>query len=317
MSEQDKVCGVIFDAISVKKIFNYNITQDEVDGLENLGVYGASDSKAKYAMLIRVKGLASKWKQTLGYFLFSKSIKPDILKCMLLDFLTKLKDTGLKLKFVICDATNRSLYPKLNISPQSPIIIHEEKIYFFYDRPHLLKNFRNNLRKYDFVINENSVIKWHYIEEFYKRDNAMSLRLAPKLSAKHIYCNTFKRMRVCLATQVFSQSVATGIHTYAKLGALPSEASQTALFVEKMDKLFDLFNSCQINHFKSSKYAISVGNGQLDRPIESESWINSWQRIGTKRSLLCISGWRLNIASIKLLWEDVHINHNYKYLMTM
>ena len=111
--------------------------------------------------------------------------------------------------------------------------------------------------KYDFVVNKNSVIKWHYIEEFYKRDNAMSLRLAPKLSAKHIYCNTFERMRVCLAAQVFSQSVAAGIHTYAELGALPSEASQTTLFVDKVDKPFDLSNSCQISHFKSSKCAIS------------------------------------------------------------
>lgn len=319
MSEQDKVCGVAFDAISVKEKLNYNIAQDEVDGLENLGVYGSSDSTAKYAMVFMVKGLASKWKQTLGYFLFSKSIKPDVLKCMLLDCLTKLKDTGLHPKFVICDqdATNRSLYLKLNISPQSPFIIHnEEKIHFFYDTPHLLKSVRNNLMKYDFVVNKNSVVKWHYIEEFYKRDNAMTLRLAPKLSAKHIYCNTFERMRVSLAAQVFSQSVAAGIHTYTELRALPSEASQTSFFVEKMDKLFDLFNSCQINHFKSSKCAISEKNGQFERLVEFESWINSLEVIGTKRPLPCISGWRLNLASIKLLWEDVHLNHNYKYLMT-
>lgn len=83
---------------------------------------------------------------------------------------------------------------------------------YFYDTPHLLKSVRNNLIKYDFLMNGHPV-KWQYIKDFYNRDSQMSLRLAPKLSSKHIYCNTFEKMRVCLAAQVFSRSVAAGIHT--------------------------------------------------------------------------------------------------------
>lgn len=37
MTEQDKVCGVLFDAISLKERIHY---KDKTDGLENLGEYG-------------------------------------------------------------------------------------------------------------------------------------------------------------------------------------------------------------------------------------------------------------------------------------
>lgn len=101
--------------------------------------------------------------------------------------LSKLKEAGLYPKFVSYDqgSTNRSVYSKLNISPQSSFILHNDiKVNFIFDTPHL-KIIRNNLMKYDFVVND--------------RDSAMSLRLVSKLSAKHNYCNTLERMLVSLA----------------------------------------------------------------------------------------------------------------------
>lgn len=50
-------------------------------------------------------------------------------------------------------------------------------------------------------------------------------------------------MRVCLAAEVLSHTVAAGISTYVALGKLPDEAIHTAEFVEAVDGLFDCFNS--------------------------------------------------------------------------
>ncbi|KAK9710421.1 hypothetical protein QE152_g26003 [Popillia japonica] len=50
-------------------------------------------------------------------------------------------------------------------------------------------------------------------------------------------------MKVKFASQVFSHTVAAALYTYVSLGALPASAIGTALFVEKMDKLFDILNS--------------------------------------------------------------------------
>lgn len=125
----------------------------------------------------------------------------------------------------------------------------------------------------------------------------MYLRLAPKLHDKHIFPNNFEKMRVCLASQIFSRSIAAGISTHTELGAMPPEAIHTAHFINKMDMLFDTFNSSQQNHFKHHRVAISHNNTQILNLNDFEDWIKTWKVIGCKSLIPCIDGWLLNIAS--------------------
>ncbi len=53
-------------------------------------------------------------------------------------------------------------------------------------------------------------------------------------------------MRVKLASQILSHSVAAGINTYVALGGLPGAAISTAEFLEKMNKIFDSCNSISL-----------------------------------------------------------------------
>ena len=55
----------------------------------------------------------------------------------------------------------------------------------------------------------------------------------------------FSSMRVCLAARVFSHSVSAGILCNMALGNLSSDAMHTAEFIEKIDILFDIFNSAK------------------------------------------------------------------------
>lgn len=130
------------------------------------------------------------------------------------------------------------------------------KIVFFFDTPHLLKNIRNNLMKYDININ-GKIVQWKCIEQVYIRDRSMKLRFAPKLTDKHVVCSSFDKMCICLAAQLLSRSDAAGIYTYSQLGALPTEAEETANLICQMDKLFDLFNSSHIRHYKESRCAFN------------------------------------------------------------
>ena len=316
MDEKDRVCVLMFDAIAIKSGFYYNNSKDKIEGTEDLGIYGKSDKVAKYAMVFMVRGLAHKWKHILGYFLFNSSIKPDTLKNIILSSLTKLQEANLIPKVVICDqdVTNRSVFSKLDIFPISPGIIHNgEDIYFMYDSPHLLKSVRNNFMKYNISI-DNDTAKWHYIRSFYEKDKKMSIRLAPRLTDKHIYCNTFDKMRVCMATQVFSRTVAAGIDTHSSLGSLPEDAAATAAFINKMDMLFDLFNSNNINHYKSSKCAFTEYS--LEQLSDLDNWIRSWKVLGGQTSLPCVEGWKLNISSLKRLWSDLSTKYGYKFILT-
>ena len=50
-------------------------------------------------------------------------------------------------------------------------------------------------------------------------------------------------MRVKLATQIFSHSVAAGINTQVAFGALSEEVVHTAEFIENVDGLFGCLNA--------------------------------------------------------------------------
>ena len=106
----------------------------------------------------------------------------------------------------------------------------------------LLKNIRNNFKKHGFVHGDDS-IQWEHVVNFYNFDRRGGIKMAPKLTEQHIYLPMFTKMRVRLAAQVLSHSVAAGITTLARLNHLPMEALSTATFLENMDQLFNAFNS--------------------------------------------------------------------------
>lgn len=138
----------------------------------------------------------------------------------------------------------------------------------------------------------------------------MSLNLAPKRTARHIYCNSFMRMRVCLVAEVSSHTVAARINTYAELGALSEDAKYTTNFLNEIDSLFDTFNSNHISHYKSNRCVFSSDNGQLKNLKHSEIWLNSFEVSGKSTFISCIAGWQINVKSLHL-WQDVNINNNF------
>ena len=63
----------------------------------------------------------------------------------------------------------------------------------------------------------------------------MSIRMAPKLTDRHIILPSFSAMCINLAAQTLSHSVAAGINTLCTLNYLPVDASVTAEFIETFD----------------------------------------------------------------------------------
>ena len=318
MNNEDKLCGITFDAISIKSGIYYEQSKDKLVGFENCGQYYKGEKPAQYAMVFMAKGLCRKWKQVLGYFLYNRSLPADILKTMIHDCIIKLLSCGLHPKFVVCDqdASNRSAFAKLNVSSTTPYVkVNDEKVFFFYDTPHLLKSTRNTLTKYDIQVGSD-IARWRHVVNFYDSDKVHPIRIAPKLTDSHIDSNNFEKMKVKYATQILSRTVASGLYTYATLGGLPQEATATATFVYKMNELFDVFNSSVRNHYRPRKCAINAFNGNLNFLNDMKAWIESWKIIGTNRQIPSVKGWLLNIASLQALWEDVSSTYNLEYLLT-
>ena len=321
MPEHERLCCLIFDEVSLKEGLKYNDKEDIVEGLEDFGTLGRTHKLANQGLVFMVRGLTKNWKQPLCYFLSRSSTPADKLTSLVKTCIDKLFQIGLKVKVCICDQgiNNRGLFESFPITSEKPYHeFHNERVYFMYDPPHLLKNIRNNLKTHDITYGSRTA-KWTYIEQFYEDEKLrgnLGYRAAHKLTDKHIYLPAFSKMSVKRAVQVLSHSVASGINSHVALGCLPAEAAYTAEFCEAMDQLFNSFNSRSKTAplDKTWKHACSHTSGHIDFWQQNIKWLRNWEIESTR--IQCVKGWVLSMSATIALWDDLRKNYNVKYLLT-
>ena len=80
-------------------------------------------------------------------------------------------------------------------------------------------------------------ILWQHITEIFYRDIDSGLKLLPKLTYKHVNLDAYSVMRMNLAAQVLSASVAAVLKSFGQ-----PKATATAKFCEMVDSFFDCLN---------------------------------------------------------------------------
>ena len=321
MNDRDKLCVITFDEMSLRTGLSYDISSDSIEGFEDYGMLGRTSRVANHALVFMVRGMLSHWKQPIGYFLSRDATPANRLGELLKECVNKVKDIGLIPKLVVCDqgSNNVKMYKDLSITEEKThLIFDDNKVYFMFDPPHLLKNTRTNLCNYLFKFEDDGAaetVRWSYIRKFYDYDSQLPIRMAPKLSKGHFDLDSFSKMRVRKAAQVLSYTVAAGIYTYTSMEKLPAEAAYTAEFIEKIDKLFDAFNCRCFKEKKVLKRPVSKSSGHVSFLNSCVPWLKSLQIVGAK-NVLCIKGWILNIACLLKLWEEMKLRDDIKFLLT-
>ena len=116
-------------------------------------------------------------------------------------------------------------------------------IFFFSDAPHLMKTARNNLAKSKcgnasrLLWNNGCYLLWSHITHIYEEDIEYGLKLLPKITGDHVKLTPNSAMRVRLAVQILSTSMAAILKEYG-----PEEAKGTSDFCQMMDMFFDCMN---------------------------------------------------------------------------
>ena len=165
-----------------------------------------------------------------------------------------LEDLGLQVHAWVCDGAspNRKLFRiHKNVGGQYKDNTYytvnrydrTRKIFFICDPPHLLKTTRNNLENSHGHNNTKSLvyqgrsIKWPHIASTVRQDKARQLSRLPKMKEEHIHLSPQLCMRVRLAAQVLSSSMANALEARND-----PELLGTAHFCRMMDKWFDCLN---------------------------------------------------------------------------
>lgn len=316
MPQNSELCSVVFDEMVIKEAVEYNRERDEVEGLEDFGLSGGRTKLvANHATVFLVRGLMANWKQPLGYFLSSGPMDGKLLHSLLLDCIDRVEEVGLRVKVVVADqgSNNRKAFRLAGVSEMHPFFAHRgEKIHVLFDPPHLLKNIRNNFKKNGFLV-DGVTVNWQHMETFYHADKQSPVRIAPKLTDKHISLPPFANLKVKYATQVLSHSIAAGLSTLVHFEVLPEAANKTVEFIDRFDKLFNVFNSSTLKSEKPMGNAFSVKSGHKEFLQEAPEWLH---RVQTVNTLPCLSGWKMAIRCLLSLWDDLHQNHGFMFLLT-
>ncbi|KAH9640879.1 hypothetical protein HF086_015218 [Spodoptera exigua] len=166
------------------------------------------------------------FKQPVAFYLSSGFVTADRLSSLIMEVLNCCFDAGNNICASVCDmdGVNKKALCLLGAFVENPYIeVSNHKIVTLFDTPHLLKCFRNLFMKYDVRFSTNitsdnkqgiGIAKWSHIRQFYELDNNNpNFVFAPALSNEHLDPNSKQKMRVKLAAQVLSHSVAAGIYT--------------------------------------------------------------------------------------------------------
>lgn len=250
---------LFIDSMSIRKQIIYDRAKGTYVGYVNTGTAVLQDIEipATEALVFLLTGLKEAWKFPIAYFLIdhvSTNVQLQLLKMALL----LCGDAGLRVWSVTCDgaAANIDVMSKLGcrfghtFEDINPVFKHPSENYNVYvvlDVCHMIKLARNALGDVkEFWVGDvisKTTIQWEFLTTLFDVQEAEGLHLANKLSINHIKWHNHK-MKVKLAVQTFSSSVADALQFLMELGQFGFiGCEETIKFIRCVDRLFDLLNS--------------------------------------------------------------------------
>ena len=225
------------------------------DPMTNYASLGDEDIMATHALAFLVRGMCSDLKHIIAYY-FTENVTSYQLMSVFWKVVGVLE---LSINLWVCGAVNDGASPNRKffdlhakfvkdlecdvVYKVQNIFAMTRFIYFFADSCHLIKTARNCL--YNSGSGSQSRLMWNHgqyllfkhIADLFYSDQEFALHTLPKLSLDHIVLTSYSKMKVKLATQVLSRSVAIALEESGK-----EDVTGTAQFCRMMNDFFDCTN---------------------------------------------------------------------------
>ena len=316
-SRTDHFCFVLLDEMSLRTGFSYDSQTDKIHGYEDDGEERTT-RKVKSALCVMVVGITRRWKYPLAFFLTDTVMKSSSVCDVIERSIGALEDQGFIVKGFTTDQGSNLVraFNLLGYTSSNPSIHLRGSSYLvFRDPPHLLKSARNFLLNGDVKVPGFDVpATWKHLIDFHRLDSARSVRLAPRISDKHLLDLKFSsKMKVKLAAQVLSNSCAAAMDLSVASNESNAACLATSTYLKKFNDLFDIFNS------SSSKDKVPLRkpfclrglSAACEFLVEAKVWLTELLHLNSRRSHF-IKGWIDNITALLQLKED--LKEELKYL---
>ncbi|XP_028897912.2 uncharacterized protein LOC105214929 [Zeugodacus cucurbitae] len=313
MKREERICQIIFDEVSIKKDLTYNKVRDVIDGFVDNGEGHRESVIGNKCCFFMVKGLVSKWKYIVSYYVAKEGVKSVQLEKLLKNNIDACENIGLNIKSVVCDqgGQNMKLKGLLGATSDQPYFFYKEKkIYFMFDYCHLIKCIRNMFLKYDLETSD-GIATSAVVKQIYAIDQAnVNFKMCPKLTYSHVYPGCFEKMSVSRATQLLSNSVAAAIEMATNQNLLGSDeqskarAKATQSFVKKMNDLFDELD-CKTLH-NANPIRRPIQRDCIEKINRLKKYIAYIAAIKSPHiNIMCLDSTKLTITAMIGISEDI------------
>jgi hypothetical protein len=326
----------MIDGMSIRKQADWDPKRKQMVGFVDLGS-GSIENDAPMArevIVILAVGIQGHWKVPVSYVLVD-GISADVQSQLVISVIESLHSVGVRVVSLTMDGhpTNQRMADVLGCSVKPDTLKcffpHPSdsslNVYVFFDACHLLKNLRGALHSLQEISEPTfGTARWLDIVKLENLQGTEGLRAANKLTNNHVNFQQ-QKMKVKLAAQVLSSSVAKALEYASKLGLHGfSDSSGTSKFVALVDHMFDIFNS-RTPVAKGYKGPIRVSNYETVKTFlqsAKEVLLNMTDMTGKKlcegKRKIAVIGFAFNIDSLLLLSKDLLFSPsaNLKYLLT-
>lgn len=236
------------------------------DPMTNYATIQDEDMVASHALAFLVCGLCTDLKHIIGYY-FTGNVTSYQLMPMFWKIVSVLEiSVNLWVVATVNDGAspNRKFFNlHLNLAEEIKCdVVYKTRnvfamsrfIYFFADSPHLMKTSRNCLynsgsgSRSRYMWNNGNYLLFQHIADLFHSEQDFALHSLPKLTLDHIILTPYSKMKVKLAVQVLSKSVAI---TLRESGS--KEVLGTAMFCEMMNSFFDCTNVRSKDEYKRKR----------------------------------------------------------------
>ena len=262
--EHTKYVGVIQDEVRIKSDLVFNRHTGELVGYVDLdcvsnellnmeeAIRDSDKAVAHYMLVVMVRSITSRLQYPLAAFA-TDGITADFLYPIIWQTIRIIHTHAqLNALFICCDGAspNRKFFSLHSENHNStlhkilnPCSIDGDYLYFISDPPHILKTARNcfansHCHKRSRQLWNGGDISWKYVVKLFEEHCTGAFRLCPKLTEQHVHLTAFANMKVNLAAQVMSNTVANALrHVFG------DDVEPTVAFIRTMNRWFDIMNN--------------------------------------------------------------------------
>ncbi|XP_033631329.1 uncharacterized protein LOC117293214 [Asterias rubens] len=261
LPEHERNITIMFDEMKIKAGLVYSVRSGAVVGFVDVGSIaneilqfevkckGGKVPIASHVLVLMIRGIFTSLRSPIGYYP-SLGISSHQLYPCIWEAINLLEAVGFIVRSLASDgaSANRKFYrihgPRNSFTHSVSHPAAERDLFFFCDAPHLMKTTRNNWENSGFnnmtrnLHFQKQDIKWTHLLMLYdwdigKNRSSPGLRRLYKITYEHLHLTPTLRMRVYMATQVLSITVANAFKAFGC-----HDTSSTQLFVSKFDQFF-------------------------------------------------------------------------------